>query len=404
MNFEPNNPPQNAPNPSATERLDHDGPAAKLLRTALPLALRFAAAKLLLQFTLTLWTTHLGYGYFRDEFYFLLCGRHLAWGYVDQGPVVAVQARLGELLFGDSVFGIRVLSALAGAAAVGLCGLLTAAVGGRRPAQALAMLGLIVAPVYLGVDGFLSITSAEPIFWTGCVLALVLLQRGAPPRFAWPVVALCAGTGLLNKPSMVFFLLALLLGILCTNARGMLRMVWFPAAVSITLAIIAPYLAWQAHHGWPTWVFLHNGELEGKKNVLSPAGFLWAQIGQMQPLNALVWIPGLVFALRVRRGRRIPKLRWIGLTFLFFLLLMYRLHAKDYYLAPAYPMLFASGAVAWEERFSTNRRVRQGHVFAFPLFEAPLLFTSLLILPLASPVLRPAAWARYTGALHLRPE
>lgn len=81
---------------------DWDRPAANLLRPALLLALGFAAAKLFLQFALTLWTTHLGYGYFRDEFYFLLCGRHLAWGYVDQGPVVAVQARLGELLFGDS--------------------------------------------------------------------------------------------------------------------------------------------------------------------------------------------------------------------------------------------------------------------------------------------------------------
>lgn len=262
------------------------------------------------------------------------------------------------------------------------------------------MLGLVVAPVYLGVDGFLSISSAEPIFWTGCVLALALLQRGAPARFAWPAVAFCAGFGLLNKPSMVFFLVALLLGLLCTDARGMLRTVWFPAAVLITLTLIAPYLAWQAHHGWPTWVFLHNGELEGKKTVLSPAGFLWAQIGQMEPLNALLWIPGLVFALR---GRRVPQLRWVGLTFLFFLLLMYRLHAKDYYLAPVYPTLFAAGAVAWEQRFSTDRRVRQGHIFAFPLFEAALLFTGLLILPLASPVLRPAAWARYTGALHLRP-
>ena len=78
--------------------------AASTLRDALRVALGFAAVKLAIQFALTLWTQHLGYGYFRDEFYYIACGRHLAWGYVDHGPIVALQARLGELLFGDSLF------------------------------------------------------------------------------------------------------------------------------------------------------------------------------------------------------------------------------------------------------------------------------------------------------------
>ncbi len=400
MKLEPNKPLWDAPGLSSFKGPDWDEDAATVLCRALPLAFGFATGKLLLQFALTLWTTHLGYGYFRDEFYFLPCGRHLAWGYVDQGPAVAAQARLGEFLFGDSVFGIRVLSALAGALAIGLCGLLTAALGGRRPAQALAMFGLVVAPVYLGVDGFLSITSAEPVFWTGCILALLWLQRGGPPRFAWPTVGLCAGAGLLNKPSMVFFLISLLLGLLLTPARRVFRTVWFPVAIVLTFTLIAPYLAWQAHAGWPTWIFLRNGELEGKKAVLSPVGFLWAQIAQMEPLNALLWVPGLLFALR---GRHVPPLRWIGIMYIVFLFMMYSLHAKDYYLAPVYPALFAAGALAWEKRFSASRRVRENRVFAFPVFQAALLFTGLLILPLASPVLRPSAWARYTGALHLRP-
>ena len=97
---------------------------------ALKLAFIFAAIKLGLQFALTLWTEHLGYGYVRDEFYYIACGRHLAWGYVDHGPMVAVQARLGEILFGDSVFALRILSALAGAVAVLLTGVITWALGG----------------------------------------------------------------------------------------------------------------------------------------------------------------------------------------------------------------------------------------------------------------------------------
>src|ERR1700742_1046443 len=68
------------------------------LRAAFRLALLFAAIKLLLQFTLTLWTQHIGYSYFRDEFYYIACGRHLAWGFVDHGPIVALQARFGTPL------------------------------------------------------------------------------------------------------------------------------------------------------------------------------------------------------------------------------------------------------------------------------------------------------------------
>ena len=369
------------------------------LRPALQLAAVFALAKLLLHFALTLWTTHIGYGYFRDEFYFLACGRHLAWGYVDQGPIVALQARLTTALFGESVFGIRVLSALAGAIAVGLTGLLTWALGGARSAQVLAMLGLLVAPVYLAVDGFLSITSPEPIFWMGCVLALLLLARGGSPRACWLAVGLCAGVGLLNKPSMTFFLVALLLALLLTPERRLLRTPWFGVAVLLTLLIISPYLAWQLRNGWPTWEFLRNGQIHNKVRLLGPLAFVWAQIAQMEPVNALLWVPGLVATLR---NRTLPGTRWIGLTYVFFLTGMCLLHAKDYYLAPVYPMLFAAGAVAWQHRFARSARVASGSIFAFPGLQAAIVVTGLLILPAGSPVMRPATWARYMHALHLQ--
>ena len=365
-------------------------------KEALQLAVGFAAVKLLLQFVLTLWTLHLGYGYFRDEFYYLACGRHLAWGYVDHGPLVAVQARLATLLFGDSVFGIRVFAALAGALAVGLCGLLTWALGGTRSAQVLSMLGLLVAPVYLGVDSCLSMTPLEPVFWMACVLLLILMQRSMLGLRSWTAIGLLSGVGLLNKPSMLFFLLPLLLALLCTPERRLLRTPWFAAAVVLTLLLIAPYLAWQMHHGWPTWEFLRNGKLQAKNKLLGPPAFVWAQIGQTQPVNLLLWLLGLVALFHLQRLR---PFRWIGLTFSLFFVLMLALHAKDYYLAPAYPMLFAAGGVAWQQWFPRP----PDRLLAFPILEAALVFTGLLILPLASPVLPPQTWARYTHTLHLAP-
>ena len=369
------------------------------LRAALRLALVFASIKLLLQFALTLWTQHIGYSYFRDEFYYIACGHHLAWGFVDHGPIVALQARLGEILFGDSVFGIRILSALAGAATVFLTGLLAWALGGGRPAQALAMIGVFIVPVYIGIDGFLSMNSFEPVFWMLCALALIRMIDGGPQPFWWILFGLSAGVGLLNKFSILFFLIAVGIGLLLTPQRRVLFTRWTAVAIGLIIVIALPYVLWQIHNNWPTLEFFHNGRVGHKNVILGPVGFLVAQVMQMHPANTLLWITGLISLLR---ARSIPRGRWIGFAFLIFYVVMFVLHAKDYYLAAFYPVLFAAGAIAWERRFASRRLVAESHVFAFPILEGALLLTGLLLLPMSSPVLRPAAWGRYTTALHLK--
>ncbi|HEX4154603.1 MAG TPA: glycosyltransferase family 39 protein [Acidobacteriaceae bacterium] len=373
-------------------------PADHILRAALRLALLFAAIKLLLQFALTLWTTHIGYGYFRDEFYYVACGHHLAWGFVDHGPIVALQARLGEILFGSSIFGIRVLSALAGALTVFLTGLLTWALGGHRPAQALAMIGVLVVPVYIGIDGFLSMNSWEPVFWMFCALALVLIVNGASQQLWWILFGLSAGIGLLNKPSMAFFLVAAGIGLLLTSQRRILFTRWAALGIVLLILITLPYLHWQIHNHWPTLEFFHNGKVRHKNVALGPLQFFLAQVSQMHPVNALLWITGLISLLR---ARSIPRGRWLGITYLAFFVLMFFLHAKDYYLAPIYGFLFAAGAIAWERRFAARRAVARNRIYAFPIFESVLILTTLIVLPMASPVLRPATWVHYTEALHL---
>src|SRR4051812_11103391 len=217
------------------------------LRSALVLALIFAGIKLALHIATNLWEAHIGYGYFRDEFYYLICGRHLAWGYVDHGPIVALQARFSELVFGHSLAGIRMLSALAGAKRVLLTGLLAWALGGRRPAQALAMIGILFAPQYLGIDSYLSMNSFESACWMGCVLALILILRGWSERWCWLLFGLCGGIGLLNKPSMTFFLLALLAALLLTPQRRLLFSRWAVVGVALLILMALPNLLWQVH-------------------------------------------------------------------------------------------------------------------------------------------------------------
>src|SRR5438477_11716110 len=71
------------------------------------------------------------YGYFRDELYYIACGRHLAFGYVDQPPLSILLLRLSQILLVNSLFMIRLLLALAGVATVAITGLIARALRGR---------------------------------------------------------------------------------------------------------------------------------------------------------------------------------------------------------------------------------------------------------------------------------
>jgi Dolichyl-phosphate-mannose-protein mannosyltransferase len=369
-------------------------PAKSGLTQALRFAAIFALVKLALQVGATIYTIHIGYGYFRDEFYYIMCGRFLDWGYVDQSPMVAVQARLATALFGHSIVGLRFFPALAGAARVFLTGLVAWSLGGRRPAQFLAMLAVIIAPCYIGGDGYLSMNSFESIFWIGCILTVIWIARDASPKW-WLLVGVLAGLGLENKPSMTFFLVALVLGLLVTPQRRLLWNRWFAAAIALTVLIALPNLLWQMHNHWPTWEFLRNGKVENKNATVGPAAFILEQILTLHPLNVFVWGTGLIWLFVSPRAK---GFRWIGATYIIFLAIMIALHAKDYYVIPIYPALFAAGGLAWEgtSTWSTTR------VWRFSARVAILVITAALIFPMASPVLRPEPWIRYTQAMHLR--
>jgi hypothetical protein len=255
---------------------------------------------------------------------------------------------------------------------------------------------VIVTPAYLGGDSYLSMNSVESVFWMTSLLALVLLSKGGSERL-WLLFGLSAGLGLLNKPSITFFLLALLVALLVTPQRRMLKTPWMLAGVGLMLLIVLPNLLWQVHNHWPTWEFLRNGKKEGKNVILGPIPFLLAQLREMHPLNILVWLPGLVWLLRRQQWR------WVGIAYLVFLGIMMALHAKDYYVIPIYPVLFAAGGVAWEGWLRRSARLRDANrMFGFPVLESLLVLTTVLILPMSNPILTPPQWLAYAGALHLR--
>jgi hypothetical protein len=361
-------------------------PARTPLRTALWLAALFASITFLIHFLSSLWGTRLGYGYFRDELYFLVCGRHLAFGYVDQPPLVALQARLAEILFGLTPTGIRIFSFLAAGVAVGLTGLLSWQLGGRRSAQVLAMTAVLTAPVLLGASNYLSMNAFEPCFWMGSLLVVLRIADGSSGPRAWLLFGLLAGLGIENKHSTVFFLVALLLGLILSPQRRILWSRGCAAGVALLVLIALPNFLWQVVHHFPTYEMLHNIAHSDKNIKLPPAAFLFEQANILLIFSAPLCIAGLFWLAFARKSR---PWRFVALTYLVFLAIMMAMHAKDYYLAPIYPVLFAAGALALAQLTRWT--------WPFVAYTAVLvLFLCFVIAPIVLTLLPPARYVAYT--------
>ena len=356
-------------------------------KAATVLVLALAGATFLLHLL-----TNAHYNFFRDEFYYIACGEHLAWGYVDHPPLVALLAKLSRALFGDSLAGLRLLPALAGAATVWLAGLMARALGGGRYAQGLAALGVMVAPVYLEAFTLFTMNAFDILCWSLMLWITIRILKGGSPRL-WLLIGLIAGVGLLNKHSVLFLLAGLFVGMLLTPARRHLRTRWPWLGGAIALAIFAPHLVWQAQHGWPTLEFMSNAR-RLKTAPIAPAQFLIAQAMIMLPLTAPVWIAGLGWLLVGRGGRPCRALAW---GYLFILAVFIATQAKPYYLCAFYPLLFASGAVVVE---GLARRRLMGWLRA--AIPALWIAGGALIAPVVLPVLPPAQLERYLGQFHLR--
>jgi Dolichyl-phosphate-mannose-protein mannosyltransferase len=333
------------------------------------------------------------YGYFRDELYYLICARHLAWGYVDQPPLIALIAKASVALFGSSLRAIRLLPAAAGAAAILLAGQVARELGGRRFAQALAALAVFAAPGLLGIDNLLTMNAFEPLFWTGCAWAIVRMIRTGDTRL-WLVYGVLAGIGLENKHSMLFFGFATVVGLLLVPERRLMASRWFWVGGVLAFLIFLPNLAWETAHGFPTLVLLRNVAASGRNVSLSAIGFLAQQIFLMNPVGLAVWLGGIVWCFS-RAGKRYRALAWIYLVILGCML---ALNGRVYYLFPAYPMMFGAGGVSLESWFAGRRAA-----WLRPAYVAALLFVGALLAPILLPVLPVETYIQYSKTLHLAP-
>jgi hypothetical protein len=334
------------------------------------------------------------YGYFRDELYFLAASDHLACGYVDFAPLTAWLTHASRVLLGDSLHAIRLLPALAFGAEVALTGFLARELGGKRWAVLLASGSVLLAPVIIGNGTRVSMNPIEPLFWMGCIYFLLLALNRQQPKLLWWCGVLL-GFGLENKHSTVFFLGALVVGLLVTAERWLFTSKWFWIAVGLAFVIALPNVIWQYQHHFPTLEDLRNVKATHKNVELAPLPFIGQQILMLAPVSALVWIAGLGFLLFHREGKRY---RFLGVTYVAFLAVMMALKGKDYYLAPIYPMLYAAGGVFWEKLTEQRPHLRWLRI-ALPV---TVFVLGLVAVPIVLPVLPPEKVASYMERLGIK--
>ena len=328
-----------------------------------------------------------GYGFFIDELYFMACGQHLSWGYVDMPPLTAVQAWAARALLGDSLLAIRIFPAVAAAGLVILTGAIVRRLGGGRFAQALAALAVLVAPFNLSVGSYLSMNSIEPLLWMGCALVLIrMIQTGDVRLWLW--FGVLAGIGLENKDTMLMFGFAMVAGLMVTPQRRLMATRWFVFGGLAASAIFLPNLIWQIQHHFPHLEMLANIKRSGRNVAIGPLGFIGWQLLIMQPLAAPIWLCGL-YAFLFSDGFK--TYRALGYAYLLSLLILLLTEGRFYYLAPSYPMLMAAGAVAIEKWTA-----QPGRAWLRPTYAGVVAVSGAIIGLNTLPLLPPHEYIAYT--------
>ncbi|HZD33548.1 MAG TPA: glycosyltransferase family 39 protein [Candidatus Angelobacter sp.] len=315
------------------------------------------------------------YGWNRDELATLEDARHLAWGYPAYPVVTPFFGRVSLELFGTSLRGFRFFANIAQAITVVLAGLMARGMGARRGAMVVAAVAAV--PFCLGGGYQMMYVAFDALAWVLTAYFVVKLLQSEDPRW-WVGIGAGIGFGMLCKYTMGFFALGIVAGVLLTDARRYLKSKWLWIGVGISIVIWLPNLLWQAQHNFVSLDFLshiHDRDVkQGRTDYFLPQQLM------MTGIRAPLALAGLWFCFAAANGKRF---RMIGWMYVVTLLLFTVAKGRWYYMGPAYPMVYAAGAVWGEQWLATMQpgramRIRRGVWVALAV---ELVITSAFWLP-----------------------
>ncbi|GAA3781542.1 ArnT family glycosyltransferase [Micromonospora maritima] len=294
------------------------------------------------------------YGYHRDELYFLLCGRHLDWGYVDQGPLVPALARLADTIAPGNLVLLRTPSAVIAGAAVVLVAAIAREFGAGRLAQSAAALLAAASGIVLAGGHLLSTTSVDLLVWLVAAFCVARMLRTGDTRWALGA-GLTLGVGMLNKPLPALLGVGLVAGVVIAGPRRLLRDRWVLAGAVIAVLLAVPYGAWQAAHGFPQ-LSVASAIAGGDSSYSGRLDALVLHLLIISPFAVPVWVAGLVALLRRPAWSAYRAFGWAWLVVAAVVVLA---GGKGYYDAPLLLVLTAAGVTPvldWARRGAARAR------------------------------------------------
>lgn len=327
------------------------------------------------------------YGFHRDELATVDDARYLAAGYVAYPPVTPLIGRLAMELFGASLSGFRFFAALAQAIAMFVTGLMARELGASRSGQALAAVAAGIAPVAMMAGVLFQYVAFDYLWWVLIAYCVIRLLRSGDARW-WLAIGLLIGVGMLTKYTMGFLVLGIVGGVLATPARRFLRSPWLWTGAVVSVAVFSPNLLWQLRHDFVSLEFLqhiHARDVRiGRTDAFIPEQFLIAT----NVLTVPLWLAGLWYCFVAREGR---PFRMIGWMYAVPLALFIVMKGRGYYMTPAYPMLFAAGAVMWDRwaaalRPGAARALRTASFVLLAIAAVPAVLIALPIGEVGSPL------------------
>lgn len=331
-----------------------------------------------------------GYGIFRDELYLYACSLRLDVGYVDQPPLSVWILKVFTMIFGKSVFAMRLAPALFGSLAIVPLGYAVRALGGKKVALIITLGAFVISPIYLAYCGYFSMNSIDLLLWN-MIIFLVIKLRTTQHHILWISLGTLMGLALMNKIGMLWFGLGFLISLLLTKERYWLTTRWPYVAAGIALLIFSPYIMWNITHDWATIEFLGGaGNKYSSQNVMT---FLSGQLLINNPANIIIWLCGLIYFIFLDKEHRGRQLIIIFLTILTILLI--NGHSKPEYLAPIFVVLFIGGGLAIE-LWTIKRRW-----IAYVIIGNQIL--GLAATPLAIPILHVEKYIAFSQAMGLAP-
>jgi|WetSurMetagenome_2_1015567.scaffolds.fasta_scaffold00658_15 hypothetical protein len=333
------------------------------------IAVLFIVAKLCIHLL-----TSTNYELHRDEMLYINMADHLSFGFATVPPLTGFLAFLVKCIFGNSVFGIRLIPALFGAASIFIIARIIKELNGGIVALVVAATSFLLSTGFLLFDTLFTPNATEQFLWLLSTYLIWRMISQNNPKL-WITIGIVLGVAFLNKYSVMFFILGFFISLLFSQHRKVFNTRYFYYAILAGAVIILPNLIWQYKHGWP--VIFHMSEL--KRTQLDNLTYkdFFIDLFSLNLTSSFIWATGLVSLIFIKKER---TNQFIGIASLLIILLFLFSKGKAYYVLGLIPFLFAYGG------FTLEKYLKGSSVFVIYIILLISVTFSIIALPFGIPL------------------